>query len=125
MRELEQENRELRRANEILRRAASFLRGGARPPAAQIVAFIDANKDDVVDGRRLGVEPICKVLQVAPSTITRRGTGRCRARARRDAELTPRLVELWKDNYQVYGSRKLWKAARRPGSRSAVTRPRG
>jgi len=27
------------------------------------VAFIDANKDDVVDGRRLGVEPICEVLQ--------------------------------------------------------------
>ena len=27
--------------------------------------FIEANKDDVEDGRRLGVEPICEVLQVA------------------------------------------------------------
>ena len=32
------------------------------------MAFIDANKDDKVEGRRLGVEPICNVLQVAPST---------------------------------------------------------
>jgi len=30
--------------------------------------FIDQNRDDVVDGRRLGVEPICEVLQVAPSS---------------------------------------------------------
>ena len=36
-------------------------------------------------------------------------------RARRDGELTPRLTEIWKDNYQVYGSRKLWKTARRAG----------
>jgi hypothetical protein len=28
-----------------------------------MMAFIDQNKDDVVDGRRLGVEPICEVLQ--------------------------------------------------------------
>jgi hypothetical protein len=32
-----------------------------------MTTFIDANKDDVVDGRRLGVELICEVLQVAPS----------------------------------------------------------
>ena len=37
------------------------------------------------------------------------------ARAWRDAELVPRLVELWQANYEVYGSRKLWKAARRAG----------
>ncbi len=36
-------------------------------------------------------------------------------RARRDAELGPKLTEIWKDNYRVYGSRKLWKAARRAG----------
>ena len=92
-----------------------FLRGGARPPAAQIVAFIDANKDDVVDGRRLGVEPICTVLQVASSTYYAAEDRPPSARAQRDAELVPRLVELWKANYEVYGSRKLWKAARRAG----------
>jgi putative transposase len=32
------------------------------------VAFTEATKDDVVDGRRLGVEPICRVLRVALST---------------------------------------------------------
>ena len=36
-------------------------------------------------------------------------------RAQREAELVPRLVGLWKDNYEIYGSRKLWKAARRAG----------
>src|SRR5689334_25091203 len=39
-----------------------FLRGGARPPTAQVVAFIDAHCDDVVEGARLGVETICRVL---------------------------------------------------------------
>jgi putative transposase len=79
------------------------------------VAFIDANKDAVVDGRRLGVEPICGVLQVASSTYYAARARRPSRRAQRDAELLPRLVGLWKDNYEVYGSRKLWKAARRAG----------
>jgi transposase InsO family protein len=69
----------------------------------------------VVDGRRLGVEPICAVLQVAPSTYYAARDRAPSARAKRDAELVPRLVELWKANYEVYGSRKLWKAARRCG----------
>jgi putative transposase len=68
-----------------------------------------------VDGRRLGVEPICAVLQVAPSTYYAARNRPPSRRAQRDAKLLPRLVELWKDNYEVYGSRKLWKAARRSG----------
>jgi hypothetical protein len=79
------------------------------------VAFIEANKHDVVDGRRLGVEPICKVLQVASSTYYAARNRPPSPRAQRDAELLPRLAKLWKDNYEVYGSRKLWKAARRSG----------
>lgn len=79
------------------------------------MAFIDANKDDVVEGRRLGVEPICAVLQMASSTYYAARDRPPSRRAVRDAELVPRLVELWKDNYEVYGSRKLWKAARRAG----------
>jgi putative transposase len=79
------------------------------------VAFIDANKDDVVDGRRLGVEPICAVLQVASSTYYAARERSPSRRAVRDAELLPQLVGLWKDNYEVYGARKLWKAARRSG----------
>jgi putative transposase len=77
--------------------------------------FIDQNKDDVVDGRRLGVEPICSVLQVAASSYYAARSRPLSARERRDGELTPQLVGLWKDNYQVYGARKLWKTARRAG----------
>ena len=79
------------------------------------MAFIDLNRDDIVAGRRLGVESICTVLQVAPSTYyaaKKRGPS---ARAIRDAELIPQLFELWEANYSVYGVRKLWKAARRAG----------
>ncbi len=80
-----------------------------------MTAFIDQNKDDVVDGRRLGVEPICEVLQVAPSSYYAARGRPPSARERRDAELLPRLVGIWKDNYQVYGARKLWKTVRRAG----------
>ncbi|UBH24926.1 IS3 family transposase [Micrococcus porci] len=115
VRELEQEVRKLRRANEVLKRAAFFLRGGARPPLPEVVAFIDENKDDLVDGRRLGVELICRLLQVAPSSYYAAKTRTPSARAARDEELIPQLVELWETNYRVYGIRKLWKAAGRAG----------
>ncbi|WP_235781167.1 IS3 family transposase [Sinomonas notoginsengisoli] len=115
VRELEQEVRELRRANEILKRAAKFLRGGARPPTPEVVAFIDTNKDEVVEGRPLGVEPICRLLQVAPSTYYAAKGRAPSMRALSDAALIPELVALWEENYRVYGVRKLWKAARRSG----------
>ncbi|MCG3243503.1 IS3 family transposase [Mycobacterium avium] len=112
--ELEQENRELKRANEILKRAAKFLRGGARPPTQEIVDFIDDNREE------FGVEPICTVLrsaglQVALSTYYDTKARVPSARALRDAVLGPALCQLWKDNYCVYGARKLWKTARRDG----------
>ncbi|WP_155726824.1 IS3 family transposase [Mycobacterium avium] len=112
--ELEQENRELKRANEILKRAAKFLRGGARPPTQEIVDFIDDNRGE------FGVEPICTVLrsaglQVALSTYYDTKARVPSARALRDAVLGPALCQLWKDNYCVYGARKLWKTARREG----------
>ena len=77
--------------------------------------FVDANKDDRVEGRRLGVEPICKVLQVAPSTYYAAKRRQPSARSVRDEVLVPQLVELWEHNFQVYGARKLWKAAQRAG----------
>ncbi|MFL0285124.1 IS3 family transposase [Mycobacterium sp. SMC-21] len=114
IKDLEQENRELKRANEILKRAAKFLRGGARPPTQEVVAFIDANRGE------FGVEPICTVLrsagvQVAPSTYYATQARKPSARACRDAVIGPALTQLWEDNYQVYGARKLWKAAQRAG----------
>jgi putative transposase len=74
-----------------------------------IVDFIDANRDE------LGVEPICRDLQVAPSTYYAAKKRPLSARAVRDALLIPALVAIWVDNYRVYGVRKLWKAARRAG----------
>jgi putative transposase len=95
-------------------RALQFLRGGARPPTQEVVAFIDANRDE------LGVEPICTTLssagvQVAPSTYYAVKTRTPLARDRRDAAMTPVITGLWEDNYRVYGARKLWKATRRAG----------
>ena len=71
--------------------------------------FIDANRDE------LGVEPICTVLQVAPSTYYAAKSRPVSARTMRDAVLIPVLVALWTANYRVYGAHKLWKAARRAG----------
>jgi len=58
------------------------------------------------------------VLQVAPSTyyeVKARSLRPPCARAQREAVLRPALRALWEANYQVYGARKLWKAARRAG----------
>ena len=74
-----------------------------------IVEFIDAQRDE------FGVEPICRTLQVAPSTYYSAKSRPPSARAVRDATLMPILLALWKANYSVYGARKLWIAARRAG----------
>jgi putative transposase len=76
-----------------------------------IVAFVDENRDE------LGVEPICRALQVAPSTYyaARRRQVAPSARALRDVVMTQVLVMLWIANRKVYGAHKLWKAARRAG----------
>jgi putative transposase len=74
-----------------------------------MVEFIDHNRGD------LGVEPICNVLQFAPSTYYAAKKRQPSARAKRDAMLIPILVAIWTANYRVYGAHKLWKAARRAG----------
>lgn len=74
-----------------------------------IVDYIDANREE------FGVEPICTVLQVAPSTYYSAKKRPPSARAVRDAVLLPVLLALWQANYSVYGAHKLGKAARRAG----------
>ena len=73
--------------------------------------FIDANRDE------FGVEPVCRVLQVAPSTYyaAKRREVEPSVRALRDATMMPVLLALWITNRKVYGAHKLWKAARRAG----------
>ncbi len=66
-------------------------------------------------GLRWGVEPICEMLQVAPSSYYDAKTRVPSARAVRDSELRPRLRAIWERNYSVYGRRKLTKAARKAG----------
>ncbi|MFL0577454.1 IS3 family transposase [Brevibacterium luteolum] len=109
MAELERENRELRRANTILRQASGFLRGGARPPLAVMCAFIDAHRDEH------GVEPICRVLQIAPSSYYAHRTRKPSARQRRDVELTEAITQVHEENYGVYGARKVHAELRRQG----------
>lgn len=74
-----------------------------------MIDYIDAHRGD------FGVEPICRVLQVAPSTYYAAKSRPASVRAMRDAVLMPILLALWTANYKVYGARKLWKAARRAG----------
>jgi putative transposase len=74
-----------------------------------IVDYIDANREE------FGVEPICRTLQVAPSTYYSAKKRPASARAMRDAVMLPILVALFHANYSVYGARKLWKAAKRAG----------
>jgi hypothetical protein len=84
-----------------------ILRGGARPPTQAVVAFIDANRDVVVEGRRLGVEPICSVLEVAPSTYYAAKARAPSARQVRDTAMRVVVRQPWEDNYRVYGARKI------------------
>lgn len=77
-------------------------------------AFVDEHR------QRLGVEPICRALQVAPSAY-RRHAARERnpelrpARAQRDAVLLPHIERVWQANLQVYGAHKVWRQLHREG----------
>lgn len=67
-----------------------------------------------------GVEPICRVLPIAPSTyyeqkVRQTDPSRRPARARRDAELREAIPRVWKENFSVYGPRKVWKQLKREG----------
>jgi putative transposase len=74
-----------------------------------MVSYIDAHKD------LYGIEPICHVLQFAPSTYYAFKARLPSPRSLRDAVLLPLLLALWTTNYKVYGARKMWKAMRRSG----------
>jgi putative transposase len=65
---------------------------------------------------RWGVEPICRVLKVAPSAYYAAGRRPPSARARRDAELTEEVTRVYNDNFGVYGARKMWRQLGREGT---------
>ena len=80
-----------------------------------MIAFIDAHR------RVHGVEPICRVLPIAPSTyyahVARRSNpDRLSARAQRDSLLGREISRIWDENFGVYGVRKVWRQLRRGGN---------
>ena len=83
-----------------------------------MIAFID-------DHRALyGVEPICRVLPIAPSTYhahaaRRADPGRLPARAKRDAMLVVEIRRVHAANFGVYGVRKVWRQLAREGTVTA------
>jgi putative transposase len=86
-----------------------FLRGGARPPTQTMIAYIDEHRE------AYGVEPICEVLPIAPSTYYDARSRPASTRARSDAELKERIGQLHAENFSVYGARKVWRQLRREG----------
>jgi transposase InsO family protein len=79
-----------------------------------MIAYIDANRD------RFGVEPICEVLPIAPSTYYQHRRRRPSARAVRDAALKVEIRRIHSDNFGVYGARKVWRQLHR--ERTVVAR---
>jgi len=71
--------------------------------------YIDSHRSNY------GVEPICEVLQVAPSTYyAAKKRPPCRRRVR-DEELRAHIARVFDDNYGVYGVRKVWRQLNREG----------
>ena len=79
-----------------------------------MIAFIDAHRD------AYGVEPICRVLPIAPSTwhehaARRADPSRLPARAKRDEVLKEEVRRVFDENFGVYGVRKVWRQMNREG----------
>ena len=67
-----------------------------------------------------GVEPICRVLPIAPSTFYEhlaiaRDPVRVSDRVKRDEVLRREVQRVWDQNFKVYGVRKVWHQMRREG----------
>lgn len=83
-----------------------------------MIAFIDDHRE------AHGVEPICKVLQIAPSGYRRHAARRhdpaqSPARVQRDAALLPQIEQVWRVNLKAYGARKVWRQLKREGTPTA------
>jgi len=79
-----------------------------------MITFIDDNRGSY------GVEPICKLLPIAPSTYyshvaKRQDPSRMSARAQRDILLKPEVARVFAENFGVYGVRKVWRQMKREG----------
>jgi putative transposase len=71
--------------------------------------YVDAHKD------QYGVEPICRVLKIAPSTYYAAVNRPPCAREVRDEQLKPEVARVHKENFGVYGVHKVWRQLNREG----------
>jgi putative transposase len=71
--------------------------------------YIDTYRD------RFGVEPICRALQVAPSTYYAARRRAPSARAVGDANLKEEITRVYNEHYSVYGAAKIWRQLQREG----------
>src|SRR5690606_34818445 len=85
-----------------------FLRGRARRPQ-ELIMFVDAFRD------RFGVEPICRAVQLAPSTYWSAKRRAPSPRSVRDAWLKPEIRRVFDENFWVYGAPKIWAQLNREG----------
>jgi putative transposase len=79
-----------------------------------MIAFVDAYRDEH------GVEPVCRVLKIAPSTYHEHARRRvypetAPARVQRDEKLKVEIKRVFDENFQVYGARKVWHQLQREG----------
>ncbi len=74
-----------------------------------MTAYIDEHRD------RYGVEPICALLPIAPSTYYDARRRSLSARALRDGALKPEIARVHAENFGVYGAEKVWRQLRREG----------
>jgi putative transposase len=74
-----------------------------------MIAYIDRHKD------RFGVEPICRLLPIAPSTYHHARRRPPSARRRRDEELKVEIARVHAEQFGVYGARKVWRQLHREG----------
>ncbi len=74
-----------------------------------MIAYIDAHRE------RFGVEPICRVLQFAPSTYWSAKRRPASARSLRDEELKVEIARVHNENFGVYGAPKIWAQLNREG----------
>lgn len=77
-----------------------------------MASYIDDHRD------KYGVEPICRMLPIAPSTYFEHKAreadpSRLPPRAKRDARLRGHIRRVWQENFRVYGVRKVWRQLKR------------
>jgi len=77
-----------------------------------MMSFVDEHRE------AYGVEPICAMLPIAPSTYYEQKArqadpSRLPERARRDSVLCEEIERVWNENRRIYGARKVWRQLQR------------